>query len=167
VVALNLEKARWRPERGEVTGTSVIVDFTMAKPPAMDGLTTMVHCDVLQLLSTWRTGGKWPTPARIISVSRRPSGYGELSSDRVRAYLGAKIFHSHRLSTLRRARIMTPARITARSSPAARYTASEDLFVHCTMVIFASLSDSTISGTIFSNLYVTPHEFTCIKVIVL
>jgi hypothetical protein len=100
-VVLNLEKARWRPERGEVTGASVIVDFTVAMPPVMDRLTTMVYCDVLQLLGTWRTGGKQPTPARIISAGRRPGGYGELSSDRVRAYLGAKIFYSPRLSTLR------------------------------------------------------------------
>jgi hypothetical protein len=30
VVASNLKKARWRPERGEVTGESVIMAFTMA-----------------------------------------------------------------------------------------------------------------------------------------
>jgi hypothetical protein len=87
-----LKKARWRPERGKVTGASVIVAFIMAKLSAMDGLTTMVHCDVLKLLGKWRIGGKRPTPARIISVGRKPSGYGELSSDRVRPYLGAKIF---------------------------------------------------------------------------
>jgi hypothetical protein len=33
----------------------VIVAFTVAKPPAMDVLTTIVHCDVLTLLCTWRT----------------------------------------------------------------------------------------------------------------
>ena len=43
-----MKKARWRPERGEVTGASVIVAFTVAKPPMMDGLTTTVHCDVFK-----------------------------------------------------------------------------------------------------------------------
>jgi hypothetical protein len=49
--------------------------------------------------------GKRPTPAKIIPVGRRPSGYGELNSDRVRANPGAKIFYSPQLSTLRWARI--------------------------------------------------------------
>jgi hypothetical protein len=113
-VASNLKKARWRPEGGKVTDASVIVAFTVAKLPAMDGLTTMIHCDVLKLLGTWRKDGKRPTPVRIISAGHRQSGYGELSSDLVRAYLGTKIFYSPRLSTLRRARIATPARIAAK-----------------------------------------------------
>jgi hypothetical protein len=44
-------------ERGSALA-QVIVAFTVVKPPAMDGLTTTVHCDVLKLLGTWRTGGK-------------------------------------------------------------------------------------------------------------
>ena len=113
----------WRPiwrehaggrRGGKVTSASVIVALTVAKPPAMDGLTTTVHCDVLKLLGTWRKDGKRPTPVRIISAGHRQSGYGELSSDLVRAYLGTKIFYSPRLSTLRRARIRTPARIAAK-----------------------------------------------------
>jgi hypothetical protein len=139
-------------EGGGVTVASVIVAFTVAKPPVMDGLTTMVHCDVLKLLGTWRMGSKRPTPARIITAGHRASGYGEPSSDRVRAYLGAKIFYSPQLSTLRRARIVTPARIVARSSPATRYTASEDLFIHCTMAIFVSRSDRAHLGAIYFKL---------------
>jgi hypothetical protein len=61
----------------------VIVAFTLVNPPAMDELATMVHCDVLKLLGTWRTVDKRPTPARIISVGRRPNGYCEPTSDRV------------------------------------------------------------------------------------
>jgi hypothetical protein len=61
-----------------------------------------------------------------------------------------------RLSTLRRAQIATPARIAARSSPAARYTASEDLFVHFTMAIFVSRSDRAhLGGDLLQNLHNT------------
>jgi hypothetical protein len=81
-----LKEVCWRPERGEVTGASVIVAFTMERLPAMDELTAMVHCDVLKLLGTWHIVGKWPTLARDISADRRPSGYDEPTSDRVRVY---------------------------------------------------------------------------------
>jgi hypothetical protein len=76
----------WLPERGKVTGVSAIVAFTVARPPAMDELTAMVHCDVLKLLGTWRTVGKRPTPTRVISAGRRPSDYAGPSLS------GAKIF---------------------------------------------------------------------------
>jgi hypothetical protein len=79
-------------ERGNVLARAIVA-FTVAKPPVMDVLATMVHCDVLKLLGTWCTVGKRPMPARIISAGRRPSGYGEPTSDRLRAYLGAKIFY--------------------------------------------------------------------------
>ena len=64
----------------------VIVAFTMARPPAMDGPALTVYSDMLQQLGTWRTVGKWPMPSRAISAGRRSSGYGEPTSDRVRAY---------------------------------------------------------------------------------
>jgi hypothetical protein len=80
---------------------SANVALTEARLPAMDGLPIAVHCDMVMLLGTWRMGGKRPMPARIISAGRRTSGYGEPSSDRVRANPGAKIFYSPRLSSLR------------------------------------------------------------------
>jgi hypothetical protein len=52
----------------------------------------VIHCDVVQHLSTWRTGGKRPTAARPIPTDRRASGYGELSRDRARVDSDAKIF---------------------------------------------------------------------------
>jgi hypothetical protein len=64
----------------------VIVAFTVARPSVMDGPASMVYCDVLQLLGTWRMVGKRPTPARAISAGLWSSGYGEPTSDRVRAY---------------------------------------------------------------------------------
>jgi hypothetical protein len=79
------------------------VAFTEARLPAKDELRISVHCNVVMLIGTWRMGGKRPTPARIILVGRRTSGYGEPSSDLVRTYPGAKIFYSPWLSTLRRA----------------------------------------------------------------
>jgi hypothetical protein len=124
-----LERARWRPKRGEVTGASVIVAFTVAKPPAMDGLTATVRCDLLKLLGTWRTGDKRPTLARIITAGHRASGYGEPSSDCVRAYLGTKIFYSPRLSTLRRAQITTTGANPSAGSPAVRFSVSEIFLV--------------------------------------
>jgi hypothetical protein len=60
-----------------------------------------------------------------------------------------EIFYPPRLSTLRSARIVTLARIAERSSPAARYTASEDLFVHYTMAIFISRSDRAHLGAFY------------------
>jgi hypothetical protein len=66
-----------RSKRGGESPAQVIVAFTVAKPPVMDGLTAMVHCDVLKLLGMWRTDGKRPTPQRIISSGRRPSGYDD------------------------------------------------------------------------------------------
>jgi hypothetical protein len=79
---------------------STNVAFTEARLSAKDGLPIAVHCDVVMLLGTWRTDGKRPTLARIVSAGRRTCGYGEPSSDRVHVYLGAKIFHSPWLSTL-------------------------------------------------------------------
>jgi hypothetical protein len=119
-VAANFEMARWRPERGEVTGASAIMAFTVAKPPATDELATRIHCDVLNLPGMWRTIGMRPTPTKIISADRRPSGYGEFNIDRVRANPGAKIFYSPQLSTLRWARIAAAGANLGARSPAAR-----------------------------------------------
>jgi hypothetical protein len=58
----------------------------------MDRLATQVHCDVLSFQDAWRTIVKQLTPVRIIPASRSPSGYDELTVDRVRANLSAKIF---------------------------------------------------------------------------
>ena len=107
----------------------VIVAFTVAKPPAMDGLPTTVHCNMVKLLGTWRTDGKRPTPARSISACRRPSGYGELSSDRVQANPGAKIFYSPQLSTLRWARIAATGANPRAKLLAARFSASQIFLV--------------------------------------
>jgi hypothetical protein len=48
-VASNFEKARWRPERGEITGASTIVAFTRALSQAMNKLPKAVYCDVVRL----------------------------------------------------------------------------------------------------------------------
>jgi hypothetical protein len=96
------------------------VAFTGATSQAMDKLPKAVYCDVVTPLTMWRTSGKRPTPERIISAARRASGYGGQSSDQVRAYPGAKIFYSPRLSTLRRARI-----VAASANPSAGITGSK------------------------------------------
>jgi hypothetical protein len=103
----------------------VIVVFTVARPPAMDGLASTVYCDMLKLLGMWCTVGKWPTPTRVISAGRRPCGYGEPTNDRVRAYPVSRSLPPPppRQSPHQRARIVAPVRITA-----ARGDASEDLF---------------------------------------
>jgi hypothetical protein len=48
-MAFNLKKARWRPERGEVTGVSAIVAFTRAVSQVMDRLLQPIYCDVVKL----------------------------------------------------------------------------------------------------------------------
>ena len=62
---LIFEKLCWRPERGEVTGASAIVTFTVAKPQAMNKHANAVYCDVVLHLSTWCICGKRPSPARL------------------------------------------------------------------------------------------------------
>jgi hypothetical protein len=62
------------------------VAFTVARPPAMNGHAKAIHCDVVLCLGTWRAVCKRPTPARTISAESSPSGYDELTVDRVRAY---------------------------------------------------------------------------------
>jgi hypothetical protein len=143
----------WR--EGKCTGAGYL-GFTVAKPLAMDGLTTTIHCDMLKLLGTWRMDGKQPRPARIISVGHRPSGYGELSSDQVRANTGAKIFYSPRLSTL------CWARITATGANPREVTGGEvqriwDFSGYCTMAIIIRSSDSTTWGALFSIFHVTTY----------
>jgi hypothetical protein len=45
-------------------------------------------------------------------------------------------------------------------------TASEDLFVHCTMAIFISLSERATCRALFFNFCVATHSPACIKVVV-
>jgi hypothetical protein len=153
-VASNLKKARWRLERGEVTSASAIVAFTVAKPPMMDGLPTTVHCNVVKLLGTWRTGGGRPTPARIITVGHRASGYGEPSSDRVRAYLGAKIFYSPSLSTLRRARITATSMNPGAGSPAASSLNLDSSSGYCTIKTPFRVPDRAICRALIFDFHV-------------
>jgi hypothetical protein len=73
--------ARRQPERGEVTGAGDTVAFIVARPLTMNGYAKAIHCDVVLHLGTWRTGGKRPTLARLISTGRRASGYGGITGD--------------------------------------------------------------------------------------
>jgi hypothetical protein len=154
-VAPNFGRESWRPKRGGESPAQVIVAFTVAKPPVMDKLTSTVYFDVLKPLGTWHTVGKRPAPTRVISASRRTSGYGGRSGDRARAYPGAKIFSPPADICTQSARIATPARITARSSLATHSLNLKIFFVHCTIRIFFSLSDRAYSGVFFFNSYVT------------
>jgi hypothetical protein len=63
-------------ERAEESPELSIVAFTGALSQAMDRLPKVVYCDVVTPLIMWRTGGKRPTWARIISAGRRESCYG-------------------------------------------------------------------------------------------
>jgi hypothetical protein len=46
----------------------------------------MSYCNVVEHLGTWRTVDRRPTPARTTLPDCNPSGYGELTVDRVWAY---------------------------------------------------------------------------------
>jgi hypothetical protein len=48
----------------------------VAKTPAMDGLATRVHCDVLNLLGTWRSSGRRLNPVKFIWTGRESGGHG-------------------------------------------------------------------------------------------
>jgi hypothetical protein len=150
-VAPNFGRESWRPKRRGESPAQVIVAFTVAKPPAMDGRTSTVYCDVLKHLGPWRTVGKRPAPARVISTGRRTSGYGGQSGDRARAYPGAKIFSPPADICTQSARIATTARITTWSSPVAHSLHLKIFFVHCTIRIFFSLSDRAYSGVFFHS----------------
>jgi hypothetical protein len=70
------KKRSWRPRRGDESLQRSTMAFTEALSPVMDRLPTVVYCDVVTPQTMWCTNGKRPTPARIILVSRRASGYG-------------------------------------------------------------------------------------------
>ena len=91
-MARELEIARWRPEKEEVTSTSKFVAFTGASSRAMDRLATQVHCNVLSFQDAWRMIVKRLTAVRITPASRSSSGYGGHNGERARPNLSAKIF---------------------------------------------------------------------------
>jgi hypothetical protein len=133
---------------------SANVAFIEARLLVKDGLPIAVHYDVEMLLGMWRMGGKRSTPARIISVGRRISGYGEPSSDRVRTYPGDKIFYSPWLSTLCRARIAATG-----ANPGTGLSAVSSLNLdcsssHCTIRTPFRAPDKAFLGVIFTNFYV-------------
>ena len=129
--------------------------FTVAKPPAMDGLAIRVHCDVLNLAGTWRTISKQPTPAKIILAGRRPSGYGEFNSDRVRANPGPKIFYSPQLSTLCWARITVAGANPGTRSPTVRCNVPKIFFSYCIIGSVFSVPHRASLSAIYSKLCVT------------
>jgi hypothetical protein len=53
----------------------VTVAFTGATTQMIDRPSIVTYGDVVTLLIMWHTGGKRPTPARIISAGHRVSGY--------------------------------------------------------------------------------------------
>jgi hypothetical protein len=152
-VASNLKEVCWRPERGEVTCAGDTVAFTVSRSPAMDGLAKAIHCDVLNHPGMWRTSSNRPTPVKIIPAGRRPSGYGELNSDRVRANPCAMIFYSPQLSTLRWARIVVAGANPGAGSPAAKGDESGDLFQLLYIGnLIQSAWPSIIGGDLLQNL---------------
>jgi hypothetical protein len=108
-VAPNLEEGSWRPKRGGESPAWTIMAFTEAVSQAMDGLPTAVYSDAVTLLSRWRPGGKRQTPARVILIGCRASGYG----GQLTASSAVKIFPPPAVIRTQGARIATPARIVA------------------------------------------------------
>jgi hypothetical protein len=129
------------------------VAFTVARPPAIDRLAKVLHCNVLNLPGTWRMSSNRPMPVKFIPASRRPSGYGELNSDRVRANPGAKIIYSPQLSTLRWARIAAASANPGAGSPATKGDESRDLFqLLYNGNLIQSAWPSIIEGDLLQNL---------------
>jgi hypothetical protein len=83
-VAANLGKHARRPERMGCTGTSnwwLSPWRTHRRSPDMHNTS---YCDVVRHQGTWRTIVERLTPARMISTSHGPSGYGGHNGERAR-----------------------------------------------------------------------------------
>jgi hypothetical protein len=71
------------------------VAFTGAMSQAIDGLSTVVYCDVVTLLNTWHPYGKRRTPAMVISTGRGASGHSDqlTISSAVEIFSPAMVIH--------------------------------------------------------------------------
>jgi hypothetical protein len=69
--------------------------FIVARPPATTDTLKTSYCDVVEHLSTWHMVDRRPTSARTTLPNRSPSGYSELTADRVWAYPVSRFLPSH------------------------------------------------------------------------
>jgi hypothetical protein len=139
--------ARWRSEKGVVTGAGLPWHVTVARPPAMTEHARASHCDEVLCLGTWHLSARWLTPAR-------------LSADTVAgAEQCLKLILCARFFTEDRYPSSTGCESRHRHESGREITSGEGaesgiLFSHCTMVITIRASDRSTCRALISDFYV-------------
>jgi hypothetical protein len=68
----------WRPggrREGRLLAGDIVA-FTVARPPAMNGHTSVVYCDMLNLTGSWHPSDGWQNSGEVIWTGDKASGYG-------------------------------------------------------------------------------------------
>jgi hypothetical protein len=148
-VVSNFAKMCWRLERKKVTGTVIRGLLLWQAPRRSPSMQDVIHSDVVQCLSTWRTavsGQRWRGLSRLIGEQ---VGAVKLIRDRARAYLvpGFLLRHDYPLAREHESR---QRRRSWRKGHRRRGDQNLILAVYCTMGLFFSQPDRPCLGRIFS-----------------
>jgi hypothetical protein len=153
---------RWRPisrrcaggRRGRRLLARKLSGFHRGSSPAITGMQDVIHCDVVQRLSTWRTavsGQRWRGLSQLIDEQ---VGTVKLIRDRARAYLVPRSLLRRDYPLTREHESRRWRKSRRKGSPAARGAELVILFSHCTMVITIRAFDRPFCRARTSNFYV-------------
>jgi hypothetical protein len=95
VVALEFEMARWRSERGTITGAGLSWHFTVARLPVMTEHAKASRGDVVLRLGTWHPSCRRPTPARLSGPAVRQVGTTSRAEQCPKLIASARFFTLH------------------------------------------------------------------------
>jgi hypothetical protein len=91
-MALEFGMARWRLEKGVVTGAGLPWHFTLARLPAMTGHARVSHCEEVLRLGTWHSSGRRLTPARLSGPAVRQADMASEAEHCLKFILSARFF---------------------------------------------------------------------------